>query len=241
VRAILRRLEPWITVERPLRVLDVGAAQGRSLIVLARMGHKAAGVEPYEGAVEIARELAAGEGVDIDIRVGAAEQIPFPDASFDVVLATSVMEHVTDLERSLAEVRRVLVPGGLFWFNSASALSPRQQEIRRFPLFPWYPGALKRRIMLWAVRRRPNLVGYTEAPALHWWTPRSARRRLVAAGFAEVVDRWRLRHPDEMGSALQRRLIEMCRRNSAARLLGDVLVPNCSYMARVEGAMPDVA
>lgn len=239
--AIMTRLGPWITVDRPLRVLDVGAAQGRSLIALAHLGHRAHGVEPFADAVIVAERLAAEEGVEIDIRVGVAEEIPFPDASFDVVLATSVVEHVADLERSLREIRRVLDRGGVFWFNAASAVSPRQAEIRRFPLFPWYPGPLKRRIMRWAVANRPELVGYTEWPALNWFTPRSARRRLTDAGFIGVVDRWQLRGADELGSGARRTAIELCRRHGMIRFLGDVVVPNCAYLALTPGRMPDDA
>jgi SAM-dependent methyltransferase len=239
VDAILLRLQPWLDgVDRPLRILDVGAAQGRSLIALAHRGHQAAGVEPWEKAVVVANELAAEEGVEIDIRVGQAEAIPFPDDTFDIVIATSVMEHVADLDRSLREIRRVLVDGGMFWFNCASAVSPRQSEIRRFPLFPWYPGPLKRRIMRWAVAEHPELVGGTEWPAVNWLTPRSARRHLHAAGFVDVVDRWHLRHASELGSGPARTAVDLCRRFAPARFVGDVIVPNCAYLALVGGRLP---
>ncbi|HIN93775.1 MAG TPA: class I SAM-dependent methyltransferase [Alphaproteobacteria bacterium] len=130
----------------------------------------------------MAGKLAARFGVSFDIRGGVAEDIPFPDDHFDVVIATSVMEHVTDLEQSLSEVHRVLKPGGIFWFNSASAMRPAQDEIRGFPLFGWYPDIVKKRIMMWVKDHRPHLVGHTAVPALHWWTNRRARNCLRDGG-----------------------------------------------------------
>ena len=133
VASILARLEPQLGTAK-LSVLEVGSAQGRALISLARLGHEASGVEPWPAAIEVAKELAQAEGVTIRIEEGRAEAIPFESDQFDLVLATSVMEHVPDLEQGLREVHRVLRPGGLFWFNVASKMCPFQDEITGFPL-----------------------------------------------------------------------------------------------------------
>lgn len=231
VSTILARLRPHLLVEPPLRVLDIGAAQGRSLIALRRIGHDPVGVEPWDEAREVARQLAERHGCPIDIRAGSAEAIPCDDDSFDVVLATSVMEHVRDLETSLREIHRVLRPGGLFWFTSPSALCPRQHEIAFFPLFGWYPDRLKKRLMIWTQHNRPQWVGYTDAPALHWFTPAKARRKLREAGFGEIWDRWDLRQADE-DTGIRRRLLPLIRSHRLARLAADVVVTGCSYATR---------
>lgn len=232
MRKLLARLGPYVPPGR-LRVLEIGAAQGRSLIALARQGHEAVGVEPWRAALEVARRLAESEGVEIDIVEGRAESLPFDDAQFDVVLAFSVIEHVIDLEASLREVNRVLKPGGIFWFSTASSLCPHQNEISRFPLFGWYPNPLKLRIMDWAKRERPHLVGYTETPAIHWFTPAKARRKLSEAGFAEVLDRWTLRLANEAG--LRRHVLRLVKISPALRALADVAVEGCAYAARKPG------
>ena len=229
--AIIRRMEPLVRAPRPWRVLDIGAAQGRGLIALSRLGHRASGVEPDRDAIEVSRQLAAREGVAVDMREGVAEAIPFADASFDLVIATSVLEHVGDLEASLREINRVLCVGGVFWFNSASAMCPRQMEIARFPAFGWYPDRLKRRIMAWARDHRPALVGHTRHPAFHWFTPGKARRKLVEAHFGEVLDRWDLRRPDE-DAGMRGQVIALIRRHRALRFMADVCVEGCAYAAR---------
>jgi len=237
VGAILGRVEPLLPPGESRAALDVGAAQGRSLIALRRRGYRAYGVEPWSEAIEVARQLAEREGCEIDIRAGTAEAIPFEDESFDLVIATSVIEHVENLQASLAEIFRVLRPGGVFWFNAASAVSPRQEEIARFPLFGWYPDRLKYRIMMWAKDHAPQLIGHTQRPALHWFTPRKARRELRAAGFDEVWDRWELRRLDEE-TGLRRSLLRLLRGIPILKLAADVAISGCSFGARKRGDDP---
>jgi SAM-dependent methyltransferase len=229
--AILGRLAPYLRSEPPLDVLDIGAAQGRSLLALQRLGHRAVGVEPWSTAIETAHELARRHGTTVDIRQGIAENLPLRDEQFDLVLATSVMEHVTDLRQALREAQRVLRPGGILWFHSASSMAPHQGEIVGFPLFGWYPLPLKRRIMRWAAASRPERVGGTTTPAINWFTPWSARRELRRAGFGDVWDRWDLRRPEETagpaGAALR-----MAKVFRPVRFVGDVVMSGCAYAAR---------
>lgn len=225
---ILARLRPLREIGPGSKVLDVGAGQGLLLICCARRGLQAVGVEPWDAAREVAVQLAHEEGVDIDIRQGAAEKLPFADCSFDFVHAQSVIEHVADPAEAFCQVRRVLKDGGVFWFSAASSLCPRQKEISGFPCFGWYPDRLKRRIMRWARDSHPRLIGNTAAPAINWFTPRKARRMLAEAGFREVYDRWQLRRPEEGGRA-QRAAMRMIQTFACARFVADVCVTACSY------------
>ena len=233
-RRHLRKLLARLGRLRPLgpsaTILDVGAAQGQFLICCAHEGLEAFGVEPWEPARRVAQELSACHGVRIAIAPGTAEALPFPDGQFDVVHARSVIEHVQDAPAAFREAHRVLKDGGVFWFCAASSLCPVQKEIAGFPCFSWYPAPLKRRLMLWAARRRPELIGHTHTPALNWFTPGKARRMLAQAGFRRVYDRWDLRLPEEGGlaHALALRAIRSC---GLARLLADIVVPACSYAA----------
>ena len=231
IRSILARIKRLSPIPQGARILEIGACQGRGLVELERQGYDAYGIEPWDEARETAAELANRLGVSFDIRGGAAEDIQFPDEYFDIVIATSVMEHVANLERSLFEIHRVLKPGGIFWFNSASAMCPVQQEIRGFPLFGWYPDKVKKRIMLWAKDHRPTLVGHSAAPALHWWTNRNARDRLAKAGFERSWTRWELRLPEE-GNARAARVIALIKRSRVLQRFADTLISDCSYAAQ---------
>jgi SAM-dependent methyltransferase len=230
LHTILTRLGALRSFEAGAALLDIGSAQGCFLIAAARRGWKASGLEPWDEARAVATRLAEQEGVGVEVVAGVAESLPWPDQHFDVVLANSVMEHVLDANRVMQEAYRVLKPGGIFWFSSASSLCPRQGEIRGFPLFGWYPDSLKLRIMDWARRRKPHLIGYTDRPAIHWFTPRKARRMLRQAGFSRVYDRWDLRQPSE-GQGLYRILLRLIRWGWPTKWIADVIVPESSYAA----------
>jgi SAM-dependent methyltransferase len=75
----------------------------------ARLLNVGSGATDY-GARVTNLDLAAGEHVDV---VGAAEELPFPEASFDGALMLAVLEHVADSHRALCELRRVLRPNGM--------------------------------------------------------------------------------------------------------------------------------
>lgn len=128
----------------------------------------------------------------IKIKKGFVEEIPYENASFNVVIAESVMEHVIDIRKAFKEISRVLKPGGIFYFTSASAMCPKQSEIQYFPFFPWYPQRAKLRIMNWAKINKPSLVGWTDTPAINWFTPWSAKRLLGEAGLQLQYDNWDL-------------------------------------------------
>jgi 2-polyprenyl-3-methyl-5-hydroxy-6-metoxy-1,4-benzoquinol methylase len=230
-RKILTRLQSI----RPLpaastRILDIGAAQGRFLIGCSRLGyHDLIGIEPWAPARATASQLAALTGLDIPILPGRAEATGLPSEEFDVVTCFSVIEHVKDAQIAFNEVYRILKPGGIFWFCTASSRCPRQKEINGFPLFGWYPDALKRRVMDWSKKHKPHLIGHTDAPAINWFTPGKARRMLRRAGFRQVVyDRWDLRLPSE-GGAKYRLALRLVKLGAPMKLLADLAIPGCAY------------
>lgn len=226
---VLQRLARIGKVYPGATVVDVGAAQGMFVLACAELGFQTIGVEPFAPAREVANQVAQTEGRQIRMVEGAAEAIPLADASVDVVHARSVIEHVVDAQRSFDEAFRVLRPGGVFWFGTASSMCPRQDEISGFPLFGWYPDPLKRRVMQWCKTHRPELIGHG-VPALHWFTPWKARRMLRKAGFSRVYDRWDLRLPSEGGRSYQLAL-HAIRHVPGARIIADVIVAGCSYAA----------
>lgn len=101
-----------------LKALDVGCGAGLLAEEIARLGFDVVGVDPSAVAIEAARAHAEKSGLRIRYEVGAGEQLPMEDGTFDVVYCCDVIEHVVDLPRVLAETTRVMKPGGLYLFDT---------------------------------------------------------------------------------------------------------------------------
>jgi SAM-dependent methyltransferase len=138
------------------RVLDVGCGAGSVLDVLKELGWTTHGVDVGANVVE-----AIGRRGHI-ARQGVAEAIDFPDASFDVVMLSHVLEHTFSPRKALAEARRVLRPGGQLLVAVPNFGSLQARVFRRF----------------WASLDVPR--------HLYQFTPRTLRRYLEESGFHSV-------------------------------------------------------
>lgn len=114
------RMEPFIhpfarfDEGRGRDVLEVGVGMGADHLEWARRGpRRLAGVDLTERAVEHTRTRLGLYGLSSELRVGDAEALPFPDASFDIVYSWGVLHHSPDTPRAVDEVWRVLRPGGV--------------------------------------------------------------------------------------------------------------------------------
>jgi ubiquinone/menaquinone biosynthesis C-methylase UbiE len=94
------------------KLLEVGCGIGVDSIQLAKCGFDVTAVDLTENALTVAREFAAHRGVSIDFRLGNAETLDFPDETFDAVYSFGVLHHTPDIDAAVAEVHRVLKPGG---------------------------------------------------------------------------------------------------------------------------------
>lgn len=100
------------------RVLDLGCAGGFMAEALTQRGARVTGIDPARAAIAAARAHAKASALDISYDIGVGEDLPYADAGFDAVVCVDVLEHVANLDRVLAEVARVLAPGGTFLFDT---------------------------------------------------------------------------------------------------------------------------
>lgn len=99
------------------RFLDVACGAGRLVVELAPRVERAVGVDLSEGMLGLARDrLAAarraGELANVEFRQAPSDALPFDDASFTAIVCTTALHHFPDPQRSIAEMARVLAPGG---------------------------------------------------------------------------------------------------------------------------------
>lgn len=97
-------------------VLDVACGTGNATIPAAKAGARVTGLDFAPALLEIARERAADAMVEIDFVEGDAQELPFDDASFDRVVSCFGHMFAPDHERTAAEMKRVLRPGGAIAF-----------------------------------------------------------------------------------------------------------------------------
>jgi 2-polyprenyl-3-methyl-5-hydroxy-6-metoxy-1,4-benzoquinol methylase len=146
------------------RLLDVGCAGGRFLARARDRGYAVAGVEPNPAMAAHGRDA-----LGLDVRLGTLSDVRalFGDGAFDVIHLADVLEHLIDLEDSLARIRQALVSGGLVVLQQ-----PVTYNRSLFSLL------LHANMLLKADR-------YSPYPPLHVWefTPATLRRLLAAHGF----------------------------------------------------------
>jgi ubiquinone/menaquinone biosynthesis C-methylase UbiE len=100
-------------VPHPAAILDVGCGTGRLLRSAAGQfpGARLEGVDAAQGMIDQARS-SAGPVNKINFQLATAEQLPFPDAQFDLAFSTMTFHHWADQGRGVAEIARVMTPGG---------------------------------------------------------------------------------------------------------------------------------
>jgi ubiquinone/menaquinone biosynthesis C-methylase UbiE len=154
-----------------LELLDVGCGPGTITADLARLvaPGRVVGIDRASEVLAQANAHAGGQGVAIELRAGDVYALEFPDASFDVVHAHQLLQHLSDPVRALVEMRRVLRPGGLLAVRDAD-----------YACFAWAPldSLLTRWLELYRAIARRN-GGEPDAG-------RFLKRWALDAGFREV-------------------------------------------------------
>jgi len=150
-------------------VLDFGCGTGYGTHRLADSASHITGIDVAPGAVAFARERylpqaeLAGNALEYTcIDPVELSPLPFPDNHFDTVLSFQVIEHVPSVANYLAEIRRVLRPGGTFICATPDRrwrLFPRQRPFNVFHVDEWTPAELEQ--LLAAVFDKTSVLGMT--------------------------------------------------------------------------------
>ncbi len=173
------------------RALEIGAGTGYFTLNLLQAGmlESATCTDISPGMLATLRENAEGLGIEVETEAADAEQLPFADASFDLVLGHAVLHHIPDLGRAFAEFARVLAPRGTIVF--AGEPSRYGDRLARIP--KRFAGAVAP-VWRWALGARPALPaqGGTADAALegsvdvHAFAPGELTRAASEAGLQNV-------------------------------------------------------
>ena len=141
------------------RVLEVGCGRGVALPALGRLLRpiRLAGLDRDPGFLEEARARAADAGIAAELVPGDVRRMPFPEASFDLIVDFGTCYHIARAAEALAEIARVLAPGGLF-VHETPVSQLFAHPVRSFGRrMPWRSASAfehHRTALLWTARRR---------------------------------------------------------------------------------------
>jgi SAM-dependent methyltransferase len=105
------------------RVLELACGSGTYAVLLARCGAQVSAADLSPGSIELARRRAQLNRVQLEATVAAAEDLPYPDQSFDLAFGTSALHHL-EVDRAGPELWRVLKPGGRAFFLEPMGMNP---------------------------------------------------------------------------------------------------------------------
>jgi ubiquinone/menaquinone biosynthesis C-methylase UbiE len=98
------------------RVLEIGFGAGHNLKFYPPQVERVIAVDPNPGLSKMALERIARHSIKVEHHQITAERLPFDDASFDCAVSTLTLCSIPDVSNALKEIRRVLKPGGQFYF-----------------------------------------------------------------------------------------------------------------------------
>jgi SAM-dependent methyltransferase len=191
-RSTLGVLQQFHDFSQPTKLLEIGTGSGWFQILGLQEGIDWEGVELSEPLVESSKRLAAEFGLNPKISVGNIEGVELPKNYYDVIVATSVFEHVPDWQPCIEKIYSALKPGGIFYFTSTNKFSPVSGEYPKLPLYGWLPD--KVRYWIRVRNQGPGIMLF--GVDFHQFTFPGLRREFRRVGFSQVLDIVQMKNPE---------------------------------------------
>ena len=176
----------------PGRVLDLGCGRGGLSVALKAQGHQVIALDLRRRNCHITQLRAARYGFELPAVVARGELLPLADGTIDIVYCMDVLEHVQQPEKLLAEVRRVLAPGGRCYATVINRWAHRDPHYHLWGI-NFLPRGLAARYVTWRGRAKSSIRDQQALGDMHYFTYRRFVRLARRLGF-EVIDLERPRH-----------------------------------------------
>lgn len=193
----LQRLLTWLAPQGRGRLLDVATGSGHTALALAPLVEEVVGLDltPAMGA-EFIRQAQARGFSHVQFVLGAVEALPFPDGAFDWVTCRRAAHHFPNLPQALAEMKRVLAPGGRLGIvdmiapaNSEAARFLNELERIRDPSHQWAYDLKEWQDQIQRIGMQVIICETTEEilPWEQWWFPVPMDSPAVAQALARAM------------------------------------------------------
>lgn len=213
-RQLLRYVEKIRPVDPETLMLEVGTGTGWFPILCKVRGLQCKGLEISPQLIAHARQEGAKLGVVPDIELGNLEESDLGTERYDVILCSSVFEHVEHWRKGLEKVFQALKPGGVLFFESTNKFSLVSAEYD-FPLYGWLPDSWRYRLRI--ARQGPDVMKL--GIDFNQFTYFQLRRVFRELGFSQIYDRVQVVEENWVQKPLKRRVLVACKHFSPFRHL----------------------
>jgi SAM-dependent methyltransferase len=196
------------------RILDLGSGMGGASVAMALAGAAPLAFEYNRAYCDIVRLRAARYDLFVPVINGVGERLPFADASFDLAICWDVVEHVQNPELLVAELARVLRPGGRVLLTVINRYAFRDPHYH-MPLLNWLPRGLAEALIGWRGRSKGGAAfsDRQKLSEMHYYTMAGFGRLATRYGFRiGDIREDRVRHGEGSAGGLKGRARDMLRR-----------------------------
>lgn len=219
----------------PIKMLDLGTGSGVLAVWAAMKNWSVTAVDVEMKHLDVLKRYLETSDLGLDIKPVNDDALilsKIPDNEYDVVCCKDLLEHVDDFSACISAAYSKLKIGGLAYFSTTNVLCPKQKEYQGVGPYSWYPRWIKDRIRRYAMEHKPEIVHYTDRPALHWFSRYSLKRALKKAGFQKVWCIYDLLHEPKAFSKKTRKFIRYINMIPLGRNLIDLFLPGQWMIAK---------
>jgi SAM-dependent methyltransferase len=212
-QSLIRAISRVMPLSDGTRMLEIGTGTGWFPILCQKYGLTCAGLEISPRLVDCAKAISRKHGLESNIQLGNIEDTDLGVEQYDVIVCSSVFEHVEYWRKGLERVYRALRPGGVLFFESTNKFSLRSGEYTKVPLYGWLPNWLRYRLRITV--EGPDIM--KNGIDFHQFTYFQLRRVFREIGFSRILDRVDIADPGNIKSPIRTSVLRACRTLSPVR------------------------